>query len=292
MTDQQDSLNQSTIERILSLDPTLRDDERKALAVLLISGGWAKFAEVASEAGITRGAIYDVIRRLEERDLVVTDQGPGEAKQVRTNDPRLLLPSLTAHAQVAQRKADDLASAFGAIQDRLTGIYDKPGGRGPIGPAEHVHFTRSANSSMGRLLRLVKEASREVWVLGSEAPWIAPNSPLLSELMSRAMAPGHLKVRFLVARPGADARRVSVLDGFRGSAVEVRISDTRIGPYVVVDTRTLFLYQSIEGQLTSGYYIDVVAPALCTDIVMLAGREWEKLNPTREGSSQRRRRRP
>jgi sugar-specific transcriptional regulator TrmB len=138
-------------ERLVALG--LNGYEARAYLALLRREG-ATPAEVARVAGLPRQRVYDVLRTLAERDLVMVV--PGDHLRYAAADPESTVAALVQAKRQAmadlERDADDLV-------EQLTPVWDD--GRDQGAPLQYVEVLRDRASAAARVSALINGAEHE-----------------------------------------------------------------------------------------------------------------------------------
>lgn len=262
------------LREMLSLDPTLRPVDRRVLESLLLSPRPSTARELSRVAKTNAQSVYGVLDRLEERGLVVRSAGI-RIRVFQTTHPSALLQELSDPG----RKLADLASKVEGPLRRLYEAREAPNG--------HLHrdsasATASLTAGLSSLLDLIRTARKEVWIVGSDDPWLSRSTAIQSELATRCRSPDAISIRILVRKPAHDPPRSLVLDRLRRAGAEVRYTDSFLSTMAITDRRFVVLRSASEiaDRHSPTSYARLDAPELAADLVRICEEEWQRLQRT------------
>ena len=273
----EDLVNQ--LREMLSLDPTLRPVDRRVLESLLLSPRPSTARELSRVAKTNAQSVYNVLDRLEERGLVIRSAGV-RIRLFQTAHPSALLQELIDPG----RKLSDLASK---VEGPLRRLYEAREAPSLTFHRESASTTVSLTASLSSLLDLIRTARQEVWVVGSDDPWVSRSRAIQSELASRCRSPDKISVRLLVRKPAHDPSRSHALDQLRRAGAEIRFTDSFLATMSIVDRRFVVLRSApgAAGGRPPTAYSRLDAPELAADIVRVCEQEWTRLDRTARSGS-------
>ncbi len=260
----------SQLREMLSLEPTLRPVDRRVLESLLLSPRPATARDLSRVAKANAQAVYTVLDRLEERGLVIRSAGV-RIRLFQTAHPSTVLQELVDPA----RRLSDLAVK---VEEPLRRLYEAREAPGLTFGRESTSSTTSLNASLSSLLDLLRVAREEVWVVGSDDPWVSRSRAIQSELVSRCRPPGRIAVRLLVRKPINNPARSRTLQHLRQAGAEIRFSDAFSTTMVIVDRRFVVAQSATERTQRPApiSYLRIDAPQLAADIVRSCEGEWAR----------------
>jgi hypothetical protein len=215
-------------------------------------------------------ALYLAMDRLEMRGVILRERR-GSATTFRAAHPSAVLHELLD----SWRKAGDIA---GRIEAPLRHLHEVRGQNAPAEDGNGATVTTSLTSCLSSLLGHVHSVTSEIWVIGSEAPWLT-HSPLVErELISKSNTPPAIKVRLLVRKPPASSEGAARLRRLRERGLQIRYSGRFATPAVVVDRRWLFLQNLADPErpASTASYIQLDAPTLCADLAANSEEQWAR----------------
>ncbi|MCI4351156.1 MAG: winged helix-turn-helix transcriptional regulator [Thermoplasmata archaeon] len=258
------------VRELLALDRSLNPSDRKVLECLLLEPGPMTARELARRTRCSVPALYLALDRLESRGVILRDRRASHTTF------RAAHPSAVLHELLDPwRRAGDIA---GRIEAPLRQLHEIRGESAPTDDPKGATVTTSLTSCLSALLGHVHSVRSEIWVIGSEAPWLT-HSPLVErELISKSASPPGVRVRLLVRKPPASSDEARRLRQLQEHGVEVRYSGKFATPAVVVDRRWLFLQNALPPERNSGTasYVQLDAPTLCADLAASSEETWAR----------------
>lgn len=212
------------LHRMLALG--LNTYEAKAYLAMVLRQSWVA-GELATQAGIPRQRIYDVLARLVERGLAL--DRPGRVTRFSAVDPDTAIQRLIA---VQRQELDQLSTRSQDLALALRRTWE----RGQEEPAAEVRVEVLREQALAtvRAREVVESATSELSVLvpGRE-PWVLPDASSVARVLD---AGGTVRL-LLQSSPAGD--RADDLAALREAGAEVRVvGHARLG-LVLADRRTV-----------------------------------------------------
>ncbi|MGZ4630214.1 TrmB family transcriptional regulator [Oryzihumus sp.] len=181
--------------------------EAKAYLALVLRESWAA-SDLASQAGIPRQRIYDVLSRLMQRGLA--RDRPGRVTRYSATDPETAIQRLIA---VQREELEELSTRSRDLALTLRQAWER--GQGESEEPVRAEVLREAALAAGRTRELVDSARAELCVLvPAQEGWLLPDAVAVARLHE-----GGGLVRLLVQGP------VEHLGGLRDAGAQVRSTD-------------------------------------------------------------------
>ncbi|MGZ4654858.1 TrmB family transcriptional regulator [Oryzihumus sp.] len=181
--------------------------EAKAYLALVLRESWAA-SDLASQAGIPRQRIYDVLSRLMQRGLA--RDRPGRVTRYSATDPETAIQRLI---DVQREELDELSTRSRDLALTLRQAWER--GQGESEEPVRAEVLREAALAAGRTRELVDSARAELCVLvPAQEGWLLPDAVAVARLHE-----GGGLVRLLVQGP------VEHLGGLRDAGAQVRSTD-------------------------------------------------------------------
>jgi predicted transcriptional regulator len=257
------------VRELLALDRSLNPSDRKVLECLLLEPEPTTARELARRTRCSVQALYLALDRLENRGVVLRE------RRAAVTTFRAAHPSAVIHELLGSlRKAGDIAER---IESSLRELHEERVDRGPARPPSGATVTTSLTSCLSSLLGHIHGVTSEVWVIGSEAPWLT-HSPLFErELISKSAGRPAVRVRLLVRKPPPSSEEARRLRSLKERGLEVRYSTRFATPAVVVDRRWLFLENAASDRGANRVsYLQLESPGLCADLVASSEETWSR----------------
>lgn len=221
-------------------------------------------------------ALYGSLDRLVERGLVQRVDA-GSPARFRPAHPSVVLHELLAPWVRARELVEELEAPLQALYEAAA-VTPGPASDGGS------QATTSPATAATWLLDHLGPTHREVWVVGSELPWLGRIPALDARLGSRPPPSGLPEVRLLVEPPGDDVERRSHHARLLRAGVAVRYSSRFRSPAVIVDRRWMVLRSEGGSPARPGRFVRLESPELCADLASLADDEWGRAAGAPDGS--------
>ena len=155
--------------------------EAKAYLTLIQRESFAA-SELATEAGIPRQRIYDVLNGLVSRGLV--RDWPGPVTRFAATDPQAAVERLLG---VQRQALAGLEAKSAELAEALRDTWES--GRAETAPLDYVEVLRDPGLLGARFVDLQREAEHELLTF-AKAPWASPSNPAGLESTRRIVAAG------------------------------------------------------------------------------------------------------
>lgn len=268
------------LNELLSLDATLRPADRRVLESLLLTPRPATARELSRVAQTNPQSVYNVLDRLEERGLVIRSAGL-RVRCFEAAHPSVLLQELVDPG----RRLLDLASK---VEEPLRRLYEARTVPPPLPRRASAGSSASLTANLSSLLDLIRTAREEIWVVGSEDPWVSRSRAIESELARRCRRADRISVRLLVRRPVGSPSRTHALNRLRRAGAGIRFSEAFRTTMTVVDRRHVMLRSDADPDPVHPptSYSRLDSPELAADMVRACEREWRRLDPARRAGTE------
>lgn len=206
--------------------------EAKAYLALVLRESWAA-SDLATQAGIPRQRIYDVLSRLVQRGLA--RDRPGRVTRYSATDPDTAIQRLIS---VQRQELDELSTRSQDLALTLRQAWER--GQGDAEAPVRAEVLREAALAAGRSRELVGSARAELCVLvPAQEGWLVPDA----DAVARLHEDGGL-VRLLVQGP------VEHLGALRDAGAQVRSTDHAAMGLVLADRRAMLVRLTSAGGAT------------------------------------------